>query len=273
MKALALLFALPLFAPLMPGTSAAPFIAQDAGQDVERPLSEQVDELFADNDFDALVTLWKAHEVRALSTIDRDLEGSLAIWEAAQKREDPTLSSAEELSIATMHRRALFSARAASAAFDRPIFSDYASSFVSWNAEQKASFRAGQAAFSEAMGALGKSDMAAALAAAKRCTDLAMPLGDWWGAAMGLGLSGMVLSATGESTAALADLAQSRLYNQNLGLRGAERRDLATMLTCLEATGQTARAIAVCDDLLEDALGAEKTTLEEKRTALIHAGM
>ena len=87
MKALALLFALPLFAPLMPGTSAAPFIAQDAGQDVERPLSEQVDELFADNDFDALVTLWKAHEVRALSTIDRDLEGSLAIWEAAQKRE------------------------------------------------------------------------------------------------------------------------------------------------------------------------------------------
>ena len=208
-----------------------------------------------------------------LSTIDRDLEGSLAIWEAAQKREDPTLSSAETLSIATMHRRALFSARAASAAFDRPIFSDYASSFVSWNAEQKANFRAGQKAFSEAMGAMGKSDQAAALAAAQRCTALAMPLGDWWGAAMGLGLSGAVQTANKNYDAALADLAQSRLINQNLGLRGAERRDLTAMLTCLEATGQTARAIAVCDDLLEDASGGEKTVYEEKRMALVHAGM
>lgn len=261
------LFASASFAPALVNTPAP------LTQDVEKPLHERYHMLVAEDEFDGVVALWKVNEPRVLSTIDRDLEGSLSIWEGAQAREDKALTADELAKIGELHGRALYGARAADQAFGRTIFSDYASSFVSWNDAQKADFRGGQGAFGDAMRAAGKGDWEAALAAATKCTDLALPLGDWWGAAMGFGLAGTAHAQLGDTPAALRALAQSRLINAGLGLRGAERRDLAGMLTLLEANGQTQRALAVLDDLLSDANDQERKELEAKRLQLVHAGL
>lgn len=228
---------------------------------------------FANEDFDGLVELWKKNKSRALGTIDRDLEGSLALWESVQagaEEEVPVPAEAKD-AIKALHERALFGARAASAAFDRPIFLDYASSFVGWTTAQKRAFREGQAAFGDAVAGLRGDEPTAALEGAQRCYDLALPLGDWWGAAMGLGAKGRALLALDRSEEALSALSQARLLNHDLGLEQAEARNLTDMLDALEALERWPRALAVCDDLMamlgdagSDMLGARRKAIESK---------
>jgi len=268
MKTLLLALATPLTLALAPALTPAPLV-----QDVQKPLDELYADHFTAQDATAMAKAWAANEPRVLGTIDADLEASLAIWEQAMSRDEPGLTADETAEIAMRHQRALFGARAATEDFDRPIFLDYTSAFVSWNAEQKEAFRAGQAAFRNAIGGLGKEDWQAARAAATECVALAQPLGDWWGTAMGLGVIGAAEAQLGNHDAALSALGQSRLLNASLGLRGAERRDLQTMLAVLQETGQTHRALAVLDDLLNDARGEEQKLLEEQRLVLIHAGL
>lgn len=271
MKTLLLALATPLTLAVAPLVTPAPLTASI--QDVQKPIDELYADHYTNQDADAMAKAWSANEPRVLGTIDADLEASLAIWEQAMSRDEPGLNDEERAEIAMRHQRALFGARAATAAFDRPIFLDYTSAFVSWNAEQKESFRAGQAAFRDAVGALGKQDWEAARDAAQECADLAQPLGDWWGTAMGYGALGATEAQLGNHSAALSALGQSRLINAGLGLRGAERRDLQIMLGVLQESGQTQRALAVLDDLLTDARGEEQKMLEQQRLALIHAGL
>lgn len=270
MKALLLALAAPL--PLLfnaePAVAPATELAQGG---IEKPLKERYADAFASQNMTGLVELWKVNEYRVLHTIDADLEGSLALWEEAMSREGATLTDAESNQIKELHARAVFGARAASEAFDRPIFLDYASAFVSWNAEQKEAFRAGQAAFSEAVGAMGQGDWEGAMKAADRCTELALPLGDWWGTAMGMGMSGAANAQLGNNDTALRLLAQSRLINDGLGLRSAARRDLQIMMGVLTKTEQWQRALATCDDLLSDAQPEERKLLEAERVKFVHA--
>ena len=247
---LAALLFVPLVTPLASPPVHAPTQATDEGQPPS--LAERYGDLVADGDFDGVVALWKANPGRVLGTIDHDLEGSLALWESIQGESEEEVAVPEEAAaaIADMHARALFGARAASAAFDRPIYLDYAASFVSWNGKQKRAFRAGQAAFGDAMEAMGEGALETARDSGQECTQLALPLGDWWGAAMGLGASGTAKLALGDHEAALADLSRARLLNHDLGLDSAETRNLSQMLTCLEELEAWPRALAVCDSLI-----------------------
>ena len=232
-------------------------------QDSAKPMNivEQYHALSAEGNVDGLVELWQENEYRALSTIDQDLEGSLALWEGG-------LDAEKTAAMEAMQERAMFGAAAATKAFDRPIFLDYAAAFCSWNDEEKVAFRAGQAANGRAYEARGEGNMEAARDAAEECTNLALPLGDWWGCAMGLGGSGGFKLQLGDAKGGLSDLSRARLINQSLGLRGSELRNLKGMLTCLVELGHTPRAITVCQELIEASEGEDLAALEAQLKVL-----
>jgi len=237
-------------------------------------LDETYHALVAANDTAGLIELWKANEGRVLGTLDRDLEGSLALWEAAQGEEgsdEVALDDETRAKIAEMHARATMGAKAASEAFGRPIFQDYAASFLSWDAADKRNFRAGQAAFGEAMQAMREPE-GAGLERAKeegeRCSQLALPLGDWWGYAMGLGASGRAKLGLGDLEGALGDLSRARLFDQALGLTRSELGDLDGMLACLEGIERWSRAKGVLDVLVERTEGEVRSAYEARLEAV-----
>jgi hypothetical protein len=214
-------------------------------------IAESYHAFAAAGDDQGLIELWKANEYRVLPVIDQDLEGSLSIWESAPDAEGTPAA------MDALVERALFGARAATAAFGRPIFLDYAASFASWNDAEKRNFRAGQAAYGDSRKATEAGDNEAAVAAGERCTELALPLGDWWGTGMGLGASGSAKLELGDHKGALSDLSRARLINNGLGLRRSELSNLAGMLTCLIELGHTPRAISVCRELVVATEGQE----------------
>ncbi|MEM7164758.1 MAG: hypothetical protein AAF581_04800 [Planctomycetota bacterium] len=201
-------------------------------------LKDRFEALAVAGDVEEIAKLWRANEGRTLLVIDSYLEGSLGMIEK-QDQPDPA-------KIAEMHARALLGARAADVAFGRSIFSDYTASFVGWTREQQKQFRAGQGAFGEARKAAKAGEHAKALAAAQRCIDLARPLGDWWGLAMGLSARGAAEQKLGKAEAALASHSDARLVHASLGLRSSayrNARSIATLLVELERLPRAAVAI------------------------------
>ena len=91
-------------------------------------------------------------------------------------------------------------------------------------------------------------DQQTALEQARLCVELAEPLGDWWGTAMGLGLEGQALIELGEIEAGAVALARGRLVYRELGLTSSALRlevDLAAALLELE---RMPRAQALIED-------------------------
>ena len=235
---------------VLAGASAAP--PQDAEAEVlagYRKLADAQDEA-------GLANLWAAHPELVLTTIDEDLEGSLALRE---KSEAP-----DETRIAQMHARAIFGARAAAAAGLSPLLADYAAAFSGWNAEQQKQFRAGQKAFGRARAAAQAGKHEDALAAGNECVALAEPLGDWWGTAMGFSAAGQSLSALGRHEEALVALGRARVLHHDLGLTGSEYGNLQAMVAALSALGggprlaELARQAAALGRALGDEDGAAK---------------
>lgn len=184
-----------------------------------------------------LKELWRAHPGRILVTIDADLEEGLALWEKGEAD-----GSATEAVVAEHYARALWGARLASEATGRPIFVDYASAFVGWTDEQKRSFRAGQQAFGRARQAFGEGEHEDAVEAGRECTELALPLGDWWGTAMGLSIEASALLAAGEADGAVTAAGRARLIYHQLGLVGSERAALDTLVEALVTLKRWPRA-------------------------------
>ncbi len=243
-----LIAVLGLSSTALPASTATP-PSRAQGQD----FGEQYHALVAAKDTAGLIALWKANEGRVLGTIDRDLEGSLALWEAAQGEPgtpEVALDAETQAKIAAMHARATFGAQAASEAFGRPIFQDYTASFLSWSTGDKRNFRAGQAAFGAARKAMREDALEIAREQGELCSQLALPLGDWWGYAMGLGASGNAKLALGDLEGALGDLSRARLFDQALGLGRSELGDLDGMLRCLEGLERWSRAKVVLDTLV-----------------------
>jgi tetratricopeptide (TPR) repeat protein len=191
--------------------------------------------------------------LEALGSIDEDLEGSLALWEKAPDAPDAA-------AIAALHARALWGAARASEALGTPLFADYASAFVGWGAEEKRSFRAGQQAHGRARKALRGGDFQAAAEQARSCAELALPLGDWWGFAMGKAAEGLALAGAGRDIPAAAALSQARSVYAALRLAGAERECVAALVSVLERTKQPERARNAARDALSltRALGDSK---------------
>lgn len=189
----------------------------------------------------ALVKLWQENPYAILVTIDEDLEGSLSIRES---------ESPDETAIAALHARALFGARCADQATGHPIFLEYASSYVGWTRDEEQRFRGGQAAHGKAQQALRAGDLDAAAKAGQECIDLAEPLGDWWGTAMGLGVKGQALLMKGDLLEALRCLQRARLINHDLGLVGSEYRNARAMVECLAGLNRTERLLATARQAL-----------------------
>lgn len=206
--------------------------------------------LHAAGDAAGLAELWVAHPDQILVTIDADLEGSLSLWEQADGEPDSE-------AVAALQRRAVWGARVASEATGKGIFADYASAFVGWTDEQKQRFRAGQAAFGSCRQALAAGDQQAALEAAVSCRDLALPLGDWWGAAMGLSMEGQVLAAMGRHEQALAPLGRARLLYEQLGLTGSAFSALAQLARSCTSLERFERGLASADALRAMALALD----------------
>jgi hypothetical protein len=210
--------------------SALPTALASPAQNPVQQVRQRFEELDALGDAAALREHWRAHEGLVLYAIDSYLEGGLKLLERSGA------SEADE-QVRASYERALRGARAADEALGRTIFSDYASAFTGWNAEQRASFRAGQRAFGEANGLSKQGKHAEARARAQECIDRARPLGDWWGTAMGLSGVGAASEALGEHEQALDAWQQARLINEALGLKGEG----------YEATRGSARALSALD--------------------------
>jgi hypothetical protein len=246
-------------------TSPAAPLAQAERVDVRAKFVE----LHAKNDAAGCEKLWKEHPGDVLGAIDADLEGSLATWELSPGQPDVQRMLEQQ-------KRALWGAKLASQASGNPLFLDYASAFVGWNDGQKKQFRAGQAAYGRARSALKAKDFAAAAAAARECAELAAPLGDWWGQAMGLSALGQTFASEGKHAEAIGPLAQAALVYRDLQLVGDEYNATRTLAGALRATGALQRAHAALErastlaEVLGDAEGRKQIVaqLEELRTQL-----
>ena len=221
-----LLLALPLALP----TATSP-VAQDSDS-----ITKRYHECSEKQDVAGLVTLGKEHPGAILYTIDADLEGSLKLVESS---DSPDMDA-----VRALHERALFGAACAEEATGRPIFVEYASSFVGWTAEQQKDFRAGQKAFGAARAAMKEGKFDDAAASGRKCTELAEPLGDWWGTAMGLSVEGGALAQGGKHEAALVPLTRARMIYHDLGLTRAEYGTLRTLAETLVALDRKPRARA-----------------------------
>lgn len=226
--------------------------------------------LHAAGDRDGLAALWRAHPGDVLVTIDADLEAGLAIWEQAPTRADPA--------VAAHHARALWAAEVASEATGQPIFVEYAAAFTGWSAEEKGRFRAGQRAFGRSRQALAAGDGEAALTAARECRDLALPLGDWWGAAMGLQMEAQALLALDRDGEAVAPLGVARRIYGELQLLPSEYGTLRTLAETLANLEQWSRVRVAAQQALALArtLGdgpGERVLLGRRREAELALGL
>ncbi|MBL8858963.1 MAG: hypothetical protein JNL28_10690 [Planctomycetes bacterium] len=207
-----------------------------------KTVRQQFVELAGKQDRAACLALWRANPSAVLGTIDADLEGSLKVRE---KSAYPDLRKITE-----MLDRAMWGAEIAAEAGGHPMILDYASSFVGWNDAERKQFRAGQAAFGRAQKALDAKAADQALAAGNECLQLARPLGDWWGTAMGFDAIAAAQAALGAHDKALEAASVARTIYHDLGLQGDEYIALQTMTTMCQKLGRTARAKVACDAAL-----------------------
>ncbi len=222
-------------------------------------------ELHAKNDAAGCEKLFREHAGEVLGTIDADLEGALATWE--KNPEAPDMKA-----IAEQQVRALWGAKLATKVSGDPIFTDYTSAFIGWTPEQRRQFRGGQAAFGRARKALKAGEHDNAAVAARECVELAAPIGDWWGQAMGLSALGQVLSAQQKHAEAVTALSQAALIYRQLQLVGDEYNSIRTLAGALRASGALRRAHAALERAAELAqrVGDErgKTAIEAQLAEL-----
>ncbi len=227
-------------------TAVAPsLLSAQASSPTEQAPAERYESLSSDGYYAGLVELWREYPESPIPVIDRDLEQSLAFWEEE--------GEAKRAEIDALIARALVGARAATEATGRRRVLDYVTSFAGWDAEQKATFRAGQQAFRSGREALGDGDEQTALEQGRLCRSLAEPLGDWWGTAMGLQLEGRALAALGDRDEATTVLARARLLYRELGLTSSAVRLEADLAELLLASGSAPRAEAMIEDGLASA--------------------
>ncbi len=227
-------------------TLASALLSLFAVQDAEKSVAERYHALVAADDRAGVVALWREHPGDTLPTIDRDLEGSLALIEKAENDGvEPDRDA-----IAAMHARARFGALAADEAFGTTIFADYAHAFIGWNAEERKRFRAGQAAFGAARRAMKAGEHEAALKHATECENLARPLGDWWGTAMGASARGAAFSALGRAGEAIAALGSAANLYHDLRLASSEYAQWRSLAALLAQEGSKPRAALAAERAL-----------------------
>lgn len=158
---------------------------------------------------ESIVTLFKENPADAVFVMDSYLEGALALYEEG---------SASDIEIQSMFEQGLRAAKAADTAFNRRIFTDYAASFSGWNDSQKKQFRKGQKLYKEARKALSQKELEKALLIAEESRMASEPIGDWWGAAAAMALTGAAQRQLGNNQAALDSFGRARIIFQAFGM-------------------------------------------------------
>ena len=97
---------------------------------------------------------------------------------------------------------------------------------------------------------MAQNNAGGALQEAIACRELAEPLGDWWGTAMGLSLEGKMLASLERFEEALVPLSRARLIYNELGLVGAEYGVLLDLSVGLQSTGRWERVLVVADAIV-----------------------
>ena len=203
-----------------------------------------------------LVNLWREDPEAVVPVIDKDLEGSLALWEEE--------GEAKRAEIDALIARATAAASAAVEATGRRRVLDYVTSFAGWTAEQKGSFRSGQRACRAGTEALREGNSDVALAKGGECRALAEPLGDWWGTAMGLRLEGSALLERKEGERAATAFSRARLIFRELGLTSSALRIEADLAEILLELGRRPRAEAIIRDGKSSATRLKLPELERR---------
>lgn len=225
----------------VPSTSSAALV-QEQRAEVD-PFVAVYREAAEAGDSERLAEHWRSAPGRVLGTIDQDLEGSLALVEKLREAGDEAEGmDTERERIKALRERAIFGAQVAASAIDMPLLADYVVSFAGWNREQQLRFREGQKSYGEARAAQDAGDLERALGLAQRTTELAEPLGDWWGTAVGRSLTARLALETGDHGLAQLEAARARSIHRSIGLFGAEARDLLTLGEASLALGQRGRA-------------------------------
>lgn len=220
-----------------------PTVARTTDEPPKDPVRARYEALDAARDHAGLVALWKENPGRVLVTIDHDLESGLALHE----------KGGEPAEVDALYARARRGAVAADEAWGRPIIGDYVAAFVGWTAEEKKQFRAGQAACRAARQALKEGEAEKSLTEARRCLDLARPLGDWWGTAMGWAAIGDAAFAAGHHEEAIVAYGAARLLYHDLALAGSAYRVELGLARALAAAGQHSRCLRTIEWVLPTA--------------------
>lgn len=224
------------------------------------PVEDETGALFAElaktRDRAKVVELWQRNPHEALTTIDEYLEGSLSMVEQARAQN----AQVDAAKVREMHELAIFGATCADEAFGTTMLGDYATAFAGFDAEQQKSFRRGQSAHREARTALKEKNAKLALERATECRDLALPLGDWWGTAMGLSAMGAASEALGDHERALTAHAQAAQIYNALRLSPAEYPELIAVARNAGELGRMQRAKLAAERALSlcELLGDQK---------------
>ncbi|MFN0244690.1 MAG: hypothetical protein ACKVWV_17525 [Planctomycetota bacterium] len=237
-----ILLVLPLtFVPFFTPAQKAPAAPAAETKSLEFPAAKaKFEGLFEKQDRAGCSALWKSHPHFVLRVIDADLEGSLMLRESSEKP--------DEKRIAQLHERALWGARIAREATGHPMIADYASSFVGWNEQQRRQFRDGQAVYQRAAGALSVDNVKDALEAGRETVERALPLGDWWGTAMGYAAMGEASRKGSEFEDALNHFSHARMIHRDLGLAGDEYGNLRAMIELCNTLERWQRGLEAITD-------------------------
>ncbi len=250
-----------LFIAFLGIASLSPPMAAVFAQGNQNPsVQAEFEMLDTKKDQDGIIALWQKHPMETAFVIDTYLEGGLALFEqsGAEKKEE----------IGAMYDRGLRGALAADKAFGRKIFSDYASSFIGWDNDEKKQFRFGQKSYNEAKDALQKGAYTDAFTLANDSINAARPLGDWWGVAVAQTVSGEAQEGLDNFSGALVSFSEARLLFQNFGMMEDLLRSEMGMARSLVKLKRFPRALVTIESAQSIALQLNKTEVLEDLKAL-----
>lgn len=207
-------------------------------------------------DRDGCATLFRAHPLEALPTIESWLDRALSLRESG-RAEDVEPARAEE-------QLAVWSARIARDALGAPLLADLAAARSGWRESDRRLHREARAVHAKALGAIEKGENRVGLEAGLESTTRSLALGDWRGAAMGYQTAAIAHQALSSFDDALIAWNQARLVYRELGARDEELACQRAVVDMCFATERLERGREVADQAasLAQLLGNKKAQSE-----------
>ena len=183
------------------------------------------DSLYASGDEARLATAFKQSGWSILHYVDKHCEGWMSLLE-----HDAEKSAEGKQKLADMQTKGRKLAAIADRALGDTRFSAYVENFYGWNADQRKSFREGQALYKQGEQIMSEAatpeEQLRALTPLRQSLEHSRPLNDTWGQSMALAAIGRVQELNGQTTEANATMDEARRL-------GREIRDLSSVWDAL----------------------------------------